>query len=99
MSNRERILCAANYYDDGKKHVHQPPNLATGYVVLGFRHCSAYSSYYAIKERGGAFETADGFLTSTNRFVSREEAYQIALAAGQISPKVEDDRLFSEDLY
>lgn len=44
---------------------------------------------------------AQGFLTSTGRFVSREEAWGIALAAGQIVRRVGGDegRLFSENLW
>jgi hypothetical protein len=38
-----------------------------------------------------------GFLTNTDRFVSREEAAKIAFESGQITE--ETTRLFSEDLY
>lgn len=45
-------------------------------------------------------ETIQGFLTSKGRFVNRREAFQIALAAGQIDESAGVDReLFSEDLY
>jgi hypothetical protein len=41
-----------------------------------------------------------GFLTNTGRFVSREEALKIALAAKQISaPRFNAYQLFSEDLW
>ena len=40
-----------------------------------------------------------GFYTSWGRFVSREEALQIAKEAGQVSEDIDDSRLFSEDLY
>lgn len=45
-------------------------------------------------------ETIQGFITNKGRFVNRKEAFQIALAAGQIdgSAGVEGE-LFSEDLY
>lgn len=39
-----------------------------------------------------------GFYTSYGRFVSREEALQIAKDAGQIQ-ETDSDQLFSEDLY
>ena len=39
-----------------------------------------------------------GFYTSYGRFVSREEALQIAKDAGQIQ-ETDSNRLFSEDLY
>jgi hypothetical protein len=41
-----------------------------------------------------------GFITNKGRFVNRKEAFQIALAAGQINENAGVDReLFSEDLY
>ena len=40
-----------------------------------------------------------GFLTSNDRFVSREEAFLIALSAEQISELKHNKQLFSEDLY
>ena len=40
-----------------------------------------------------------GFYTSWGRFVSREEALQIAKEDGQVSDDIDDSRLFSEDLY
>ena len=42
--------------------------------------------------------TKQGFYTSYGRFVSREEALQIAKDAGQIK-ETDSNRLFSEDLY
>ena len=39
-----------------------------------------------------------GFYTSFGRFVSREEALQIAKEAGQVG-ETDDSRLYSEDLY
>lgn len=41
-----------------------------------------------------------GFITSTGRFVDRQEALEIALAAKQIErPKYQPHQLFSEDLW
>lgn len=46
-------------------------------------------------------ENEQGFLTSKNRFVSREEALEIALRENQVIDlsQVRGNRLFSEDLY
>lgn len=45
-------------------------------------------------------KTIQGFITNEGRFVNRKEAFQIALAAGQIDESAGVDReLFSEDLY
>lgn len=41
-----------------------------------------------------------GFITSTGRYVTREEAVPIARAAGQLIRKTSpEDKLFSEDLW
>lgn len=46
-------------------------------------------------------DNEQGFLTSKNRFVSREEALQIALKENQVLDlkEIRGNRLFSEDLY
>jgi hypothetical protein len=46
-------------------------------------------------------ENEQGFLTSKNRFVSREEALIIALRENQVMDinEIRGNRLFSEDLY
>ncbi len=49
-----------------------------------------------------ACETRQGFLTSTGRFVGREEALRIATAAGQLIGRTKHrplDKLMSEDLW
>lgn len=35
---KEYIICAANHYDDGKKHPHTPKNIEQGFVICGRRH-------------------------------------------------------------
>lgn len=45
-------------------------------------------------------KTIQGFITNKGRFVDRKEAFQIALAAGQIDESAGvGGELFSEDLY
>jgi hypothetical protein len=45
-------------------------------------------------------KTVQGFMTSTGRFVDRKEAWEIAVASGQIDDKGGYNKeLFSEDLY
>lgn len=95
---KEYILCAANYYNDGKEYVHQPKNITVGYVVCGRRH------HNIISLLGQVFDTnsrhcEQGFLTNTDRFVDRIEAMEIATKAGQVNNTRKDKLLFSEDLY
>lgn len=107
----EYIICAANHYDDGKKHVHQPKNITSGFVVCGRRHHNCINIFALIvgfpyDDRGNEIHKTEvqGFLTNSNRFVDRQEAYKIAFAADQIigpnkgCPE-NSIGLTSEDLY
>ncbi len=106
----ERILCAAIYVDTGEAHPARRSYTypATGLVFTGWRHGDCYTTLNAWAERLTEEERAtigeeqlcgrrQGFLTSLGRFVDREEAARIAVAAGQVNPKVTG--LMSEDLY
>ena len=121
--SREYILCAAIYVDTG---VPGPPRSytypATGLVFSGWRHADCFTTMMAWAERLTPEEREEigveqlagrhqGFLTSTGRFVLRDEAWKIAHSAGQISWRPPEDPLFcrstetkppwltSEDLY
>lgn len=101
--NKEIVLCAAIYFDDGKFHPHQPKGILTGVIMCGYRHCSIFTQTGMLtSERNGMgiYEKEQGFLTNKNRFVDRTEAAKIALESGQIKElKYWEDRLDSSDLY
>lgn len=66
-----------------------------GDIFVGRRHHLILQNHYP-HTKGGI----QGFLTSERRFVTREEALQIALDAGQIKEKkYNKSRLFSEELW
>jgi hypothetical protein len=94
---REYILCAANYYDDGKEYVHQPKNITTGYVWCGRRHHNIINLRGELLGLPTHGDVIQGFLTSSDRFVDREEAAEIAFKSGQIDNSIKT--LYSEDLY
>ena len=103
--DKEYILCAAIWFDDGKKYNLQPYNIESGLVLCGWRHGCIFPQIGGlVKERQelGIYEKEQGFLTNKNRFVGRLEASQIAIKSGQvmeqslINPSI---GLFSEDLY
>jgi len=97
--DEEYIICAATWFDDGKKYKHQPKNIETGIVLCGFGHHVMFQQIGGlVRERQnlGIHEKEQGFITSQNRFVGRAEASIIAYKAGQIH--IEIDRLHSEDL-
>lgn len=99
----ERILCAAIYIDDGTHHLHQPKNIATGFVIAGRRHHNCiYTTSLLGNIARSVIERRDnqGFLTSQDRYVSRSEALEIALREHQvIQPELVQYELISEDLY
>jgi len=100
---REFIICAAIHFKDGKKYEHQPKNIETGIVVTGRRHHNCYFTVFMLSgEKWNAVDHVQGFLTSTDIFVNRKEAYQIAKREGQLfSGMLHDDKptLISEELY
>ena len=99
---KEYILCAAVLFKDGKYHEHQPINIDTGIVICGHRHHNCLFTAWALKKGLTSLSEArnknvQGFLTSTNKFINRKEAGEIAFKAKQIANPT--DCLFSEDLY
>lgn len=107
-NTKEYIVCSAIWFDDGKIHAHQPINIDIGIVHYGLRHCNCFASVGGlVRERleQGIEEKEQGFLTSFNRFVTREEAAEIALALGQFKNNEEREivikkgRLYSENIY
>jgi len=105
---KEYILCAAIWYKEIplKKIIDGvlPKNCDKGLVVLGHRHGQCMWTMGSLtglrsvtNAPDGVGEYEQGFLTNTNRFVSREDAAIIAFEANQI--KEPKERLFSEDLY
>ena len=102
----ERILCAAIHVVDelaptsdplDRPH-HLPKNLERGLVFSGLRHHNCISLARAVGvSRAAIGDATQGFLTSQNRFVDREEAMAIARRMGQ-TDSLRDD-LYSEDLY
>ncbi len=94
------ILCAAIHYDDGNVYESQPVNINTGYVVCGWRHFNIGALHFQMGLATESVEEVEGFLTSDNKFVNRQEAAIIAMASGQIKElNYQNTELFSEDLY
>ncbi len=95
------ILCAAIWFDDGVLHMHQPKNINAGFVVAGRRHHNCFATLAALKvshKDGFLSREVQGFITSDDRFVGRQEAMAVAVNSGQYKGK-EKEILFSEDIY
>ena len=92
---KEFIICAAIKIED------------TGKIYYGHRHnhcldaASGELSWKLNREQISKIKKTQGFITSTNRFVGREEALLIALENNQVLNKedIRGEQLFSEDLY
>lgn len=116
MKQREFILCAAIWVNDGQPHEQQPEGIDKGFVVCGRRHHNCYQTLTDLKGDANEYlesinlrewSTRDneGFMTSTDRYVNRRDAWKIAKENGQIavglacSDNGEDSILISENLY
>jgi len=99
-SEGEYLICSAIWFDDKKEYVHQPKNIKTGFVVCGRRHHNCFMTLSIASNENSThlkYESSQGFLTNTDRFVDRKEGGEIAFASGQT--KELRELLFSEDLY
>lgn len=96
-----RIICSAIYINDETNHISQPKNIEIGFVICGWRHfncmhlCKVFG--FDFKKFSSQGNVVQGFLTSDNLFVDRNEGAKIAINAGQVNEDV--DVLYSEDLY
>jgi hypothetical protein len=90
---QERILCAAIHFDDGNKYIHQPKNIKTGFVVCGRRHHNCFAIIGILGKDRLKFNVVQGFITNTDRFVDRYEAFKVTKGGSG------NHKLYSEDLY
>lgn len=97
--DRERrcVVCAANRHTDADLRV---------WLLLGPRHWGPTMRHQAkmLPFDAHALEWEQGFIDQRGEFLTREEAWKVAEAAGQIFQRVGGDtinggRLFSENLY
>ena len=103
-NNKEYIICAAIWYKEQAQlpNVYNPKNITTGVVLCGHRHNYIIGQCIGLlgKKQFEMGEYIQGFLTSKNRFLDREEAAKLAIECGQIKElQYSDCELFSEDIY
>lgn len=94
----EYVMCSAIWIDDGIDYYYQPYNIDKGLVYCGHRHsCIIQQIPSEIKKQ---FHGIQGFLTTKNRFLTREEALELVKENGQLpSGKIIGGVLTSEDLW
>ena len=107
LEHSEYILCAAIWYkelsllrpDVLEPRGFRPYNVDKGVVLCGWRHSNCIYQKVAITglSDNQSGDNIQGFLTSKNRFVNREEGLNIAIQAKQT--KKITGKLYSEDLY
>ena len=96
----EYIMCTANYYDDGLDHMFQPYNIDKGFIICGWRHPNAGSSYLAANKEASRWDNCiQGFLTTKNRFLNRKESLELVVSNGQLTKDIIGGELTSEDLW
>lgn len=116
-NEKEFILCAAIWINDHVKHEQQPINISEGFVICGRRHNNCYQTIKClignyndyIKKFNFSdkdYKEQQGFITSLDRYVSREEAWEIAIENNQVvyglttSDDGDNEKiLISENLY
>lgn len=101
MCDKEIVVCAAIWVQDYKNKPHGPINIPSGTVFCGLRHCSIISQLaaYGIAHKN---RSVQGFLTSKNRFLTREEASELVRNNNQemvVDRNAIREQLYSEDLY
>ncbi len=87
-TRNQRIVCAAMRNSNGK-------------IIASPRHWDPIA-HQAVKHSTENWDTAEqGFLTNYAEFVSREEAYKIAIYHNQITRSIgyDTNKLYSEHLY
>lgn len=111
---KEFIVCAAIHIDNGIKYNEQPVNIETGLVIAGYCHGNCYNMLKILNN--DLYESLaklpieenkkqQGFITSANRYVGRQEAWQIAKTNKQIQYGLsccdngDESILISENLY
>jgi hypothetical protein len=98
---KEYILCSAIWYKEViPRATHRPINTPGGVTLCGYRHGDIISQVLPLlgKRQFELGEHVQGFLTSKNRFVDREEGALIFIDNGG-KLKYSKTKLYSEDLY
>lgn len=94
----ELIMCAAIHVDDQIDHIYQPYNIDKGLVFCGWRHPCIFSQIRLVYNNKYS-ESIQGFLTTKNRFLNREESLELVKSNGQLKNRLIGGILTSEDLW
>jgi hypothetical protein len=102
---REYIIAAAVYINDGNDYLFKPYNIDKGYVLSGWRHACIWETLKAttgkVQHEFGKMNVdwIDGFLTNKNRFLNRKESFDLVSKNEQLTKPLIGSELTSEDLW
>lgn len=91
----EYVMCSANWVNDGIDYVFKPYNIDKGLVYCGHRHANIFETM----PKGTPKKCIQGFLTTKNRFLTRDEAEVLVISNGQLKVDKIGGVLTSEDLW
>jgi hypothetical protein len=91
----EYVMCSACYVNDDIDHLYKPYNIDKGLVYSGWRHPSIFETM----PKGTPHTCIQGFLTTKNRFLTRNEALTLVKSNGQLTANIIGGELTSEDLW
>ena len=92
-------MLSLSSYKSNETFSFQPVNIKSGFVITGFRHANIMPIATQLGRKTIGLDHIQGFLTSHNRFVNREEARKIAVECNQVTETYNRYELFSEDIY
>ena len=95
-NSKEYIMAAALRRKIPKTSIITLSNNDIYSIEIGFRHCDIRDRFLNEVDMS---PKSQGFYTSKGRFVTREEAKQIAIACGQLNKDLIGGQLTSEDLW
>lgn len=98
----EKIICASIHFDNGTKHTSQLINIDIGYTVEGLNYydiiCKNRDVFQKFLRTESSYRSINyGFITTSNRFLTRVEAGKLAYINKQV--KTKERLLLTEDLY
>lgn len=107
LSRTEQYEKLSGKTNDVKEWILCSAVMHKGQMVTGRRHSDCYATlkFFNVQDSDMPKRDMQGFLTSTGRFVNRQEAWHIAKAASQIkwglsvSDNSAESQLISENLY
>ena len=93
-------LCAQQCITMTEKIIYSNHTISTKVLLGGWRHPCCGTAYMAVNKDVKRWDDCiQGFLTIKNRFLNRQEAYELVIETGQLTKPLIGGELTSEDLW